>query len=148
MSYKHFIIIVAFIFFSSINSHKLLNAQGNEAASTIVKKIEFSGNKRISSSTIKTAIKTNVGDFYDPQAISQDVDAIWLLGFFDNIEVEVEPYGDGIKVIFLVLERPVVKNIVFVGNSSVSTKKNQRGSRNKRRGLFKALFTKIGRRQN
>ncbi|MHC4267979.1 MAG: outer membrane protein assembly factor BamA [Planctomycetota bacterium] len=124
MSQKHFIIIVAaFIFFFSINSHKLLNAQGNEGVSAVVKKIEFKGNSRISSSTVKAAIKTNVGDYYDPQAISQDVDAIWLLGFFDNIEVEVEPYGEGIKVIFLVSERPVIKNIFFVGNSDVKTKK-------------------------
>ena len=124
MSQKHFIIIVAaFIFFLSINSHKLLNAQGNEGVSAVVRKIEFKGNSRISSSTVKSAIKTNVGDYYDPQAISQDVDAIWLLGFFDNIEVEVEPYGEGIKVIFLVSERPVVKNIFFVGNSDVKTKK-------------------------
>ncbi len=125
MQYKQLIIvvIVAFLFLLSANNRQPLNAQGNEAASAVVKNIEFKGNNRISSSTVKAAIKTNVGDFYDPQAISQDVDAIWLLGFFDNIEVEVEPYGDGIKVIFLVSERPVVKNIFFVGNSDVKTKK-------------------------
>ena len=82
MQYKQFIIIiVAFLFLFSANNHKPLNAQGNEAVSAVVKNIEFKGNNRISSSTVKAAIKTNVGDFYDPQAISQDVDAIWLLGF-------------------------------------------------------------------
>ena len=45
------------------------------------------------------------------------------MGFFDNIEVEVEPYEDGVKVIFLVLERPVIKNIFFAGNDEVKTKK-------------------------
>ncbi len=124
MSYKQIkIVAIVFVVFLSLDSFKLLNAQGNEAASAVVKKIEFKGNDRVSSSTIKAAIKTNQGDIYDPKAISQDVDAIWLLGFFDNIEVEVEPYEDGVKVIFLVLERPVIKSIVFVGNDEVKTKK-------------------------
>ena len=96
MSYKQIkIVAIVFAVFLSLDSFKLLNAQGNEAASAVVKKIEFKGNDRVSSSTIKAAIKTNQGDIYDPKAISQDVDAIWLLGFFDNIEVEVEPYEDG-----------------------------------------------------
>jgi outer membrane protein insertion porin family len=124
MSHKHIkIFATVFIFFLLLDSHKLLNAQGNEAASAVVKKIEFKGNDRISSSAIKAAIKTDQGDIYDPQAISQDVDAIWLLGFFDNIEVEVEPYEDGVKVIFLVLERPVIRNIFFAGNDKVKTNK-------------------------
>jgi len=124
MTYKHIkIFAIVFVFFLFLDSHKLLNAQGNEGVSAVVKKIEFKGNDRISSSTIKAAIKTNQGDIYDPKAISQDVDAIWLLGFFDNIEVEVEPYEDGVKVIFLVLERPVIKSILFAGNGGVKTKK-------------------------
>lgn len=124
MSYKDFkILAIVFVVFFSLDSLKLLNAQGTETASAVVKKIEFKGNDRVSSSTIKAAIKTNQGDIYDPKAISQDVDAIWLLGFFDNIEVEVEPYEDGVKVIFLVLERPVIKSISFTGNDEVKTKK-------------------------
>ena len=124
MLHKYIIIFaIVFAIFFSLGSPKLLNAQGNEAVSAVVKKIEFKGNDRVSSSTIKAAIKTNQGDNYDQKAISQDVDAIWLLGFFDNIEVEVEPYEDGIKVIFLVLERPVIKSIFFAGNDEVKTKK-------------------------
>jgi outer membrane protein insertion porin family len=140
MLHKHIkIFVIVFVFFFSLDSHKLLNAQGNEAASAVVKQIEFKGNDRVSSSTIKAAIKTNQGDIYDPKAISQDVDAIWLLGFFDNIEVEVEPYEDGVKVIFLVLERPVIKSILFAGNGGVKTRKLRETIQ---------LFTKIGRRQN
>jgi outer membrane protein insertion porin family len=124
MPYKRIITFaIVIVLFLSLDSLRSLNAQGNEGVSTVVKKIDFRGNNRISSSAIKSAIKTNQGDIYDPKAISQDVDAIWLLGFFDNIEVEVEPYEDGVKVIFLVLERPVVKNIFFAGNDGIKTNK-------------------------
>ncbi|ODS30919.1 MAG: outer membrane protein [Candidatus Scalindua rubra] len=120
---KYKIVAIIVVIFFLLKDHIPLNAQENEAGKIIIKKIEFKGNRRISSSTIKAAIKTREGDIYEAQAISQDVDAIWLLGFFDNIEVEVEPYEDGIKIIFLVLERPVIKDIIFAGNTKVKTKK-------------------------
>ena len=144
MSYKHikiFAIVLALFF--TLDGVRILNAQGNEGVSAIVKKIEFKGNSRISSSTIKTAIKTNHGDIYDPKAISQDVDAIWLLGFFDNIEVEVEAYEDGVKVIFLVLERPVVRSIFFAGNDAVKTKKLREGIQIKEGDYLKRYLLKL-----
>jgi outer membrane protein insertion porin family len=144
MSCKYIIIVVAFVVFLPLKNYSTLNAQEDEAAQVIIKKIEFKGNHRISGSTINAAIKTHEGDFYDPQAISQDVDAIWLLGFFDNIEVEVEPYEDGIKIIFLVLERPVVKNINFAGNTKVKTKKLREAVELREGDYLKHYLLKLG----
>ncbi len=144
MLIKHIkISAIIFVFIFSIDGLKLLNAQVNQGGVSVVKKIEFKGNSRISSSTIKAAIKTNQGDIYDPQAISKDVDAIWLLGFFDNIEVEVEAYEDGVKVIFLVLERPVVRNIFFAGNDAVKTKKLRAGIQIKEGDYLKRYLLKL-----
>lgn len=89
----------------------------------VIKKIEISGNKRISSAAIKSTIATKEGDIYSSEAVGKDVDAVWSLGFFDSIDVEVEPSEDGIKIIFKVYERPVVKRIIFVGNNKISDKK-------------------------
>jgi outer membrane protein insertion porin family len=144
MSCKYIILAVAFVIFFPLKNYSLINAQENEAPQAIIRKIEYKGNHRISGNTIKAAIKTNEGDIYDPQAISQDVDAIWLLGFFDNIEVEVEPYQDGIKIIFLVLERPVVKNINFAGNDSIKTKKLREAIELKEGDYLKQYLLKLG----
>ncbi|MFQ5713104.1 MAG: outer membrane protein assembly factor BamA [Candidatus Scalinduaceae bacterium] len=123
MSCKYAFIALAFIIFLLLGSHVTLNAQETEETRPVIKKVEVKGNQRISTATIKSAVKIKEGDIYDPQAMSQDVDAIWLLGFFDNIEVEVEPYEDGIKLIFLVTERPVVRDVIFIGNRKIKTKK-------------------------
>ena len=144
MSCKYIILAVAFVIFLPLKNYSLINAQENEATQVIIKKIEFKGNHRISGNTINAAIKTNEGDIYDPQAISQDVDAIWLLGFFDNIEIEVEPYEDGIKIIFLVLERPVVKNINFTGNTKVKTKKLREAVELREGDYLKQYLLKLG----
>jgi outer membrane protein insertion porin family len=144
MSCKCIILAVAFVIFFPLKNYSLINAQENEAPQAIIRKIEYKGNHRISGNTIKAAIKTNEGDIYDPQTISQDVDAIWLLGFFDNIEVELEPYQDGIKIIFLVLERPVVKNINFAGNDSIKTKKLREAIELKEGDYLKQYLLKLG----
>lgn len=144
MSIKYIILAVAFVIFLPLQNYSLINAQENEAPHAIIRKIEFKGNHRISGNTIKAAIKTNEGDLYDAQAISQDVDAIWLLGFFDNIEVEVEPYEDGIEIIFLVLERPVVKNINFTGNTNVKTKKLREAVDLREGDYLKQYLVKLG----
>lgn len=99
-----------------------INAQEPSEERLIINKIEVKGCKRVSELSIKAATKIRAGDVYDPQSVGQDVDAIWSLGFFDNIEVEIEPYEDGILLVFLVTERPVVRNISFVGNRKISTK--------------------------
>jgi outer membrane protein insertion porin family len=142
MPYKRIkIFAIVLFFFFSLDGLKLLNAQGN--VSSVVKKIEFKGNDRINSSMIKAAIKTNQGDIYDPKAISQDVDAIWLLGFFDNIEVEVEAYEGGVKVIFLVLERPVIRSIFFAGNDAVKTQKLRQGIQIREGDYLKRYLLKL-----
>lgn len=95
----------------------------NTERNTVINKIEIKGNERISAAAIKSAVVTMEGDIYSSETISKDVDAIWSLGFFDSIEVEIEQFENGVNVIFVVYERPVVKRIVFEGNNKISEKK-------------------------
>lgn len=88
-----------------------------------IKKIEIKGNQRISTTAIRSSIRMKEGDPYDPQLVSQDVDAVWSLGFFDNIEVALEEMTDGLKVVFLVTERAVIDEIQFQGNKKIKAKK-------------------------
>lgn len=144
MSCKCVFVNLTFIIFFLLWSYISLNAQETEQTRPVIKKIEVKGNQRISTATIKSAIKIKEGDLYDPQAMSQDVDAIWLLGFFDDIEVEVEPYEDGIKLIFLVTERPVVKDIIFIGNKEIKTKNLEEVVELKRGDYLKHYLLKLG----
>ena len=144
MSYKYSVLTIIFIVFSLLRSNIPIGAQEVEDVRTIIKKIEIKGNQKISDATVKSAIKIKEGDIYDSQAVSQDVDAIWLLDFFDNIEVEVEPFKDGIKLIFLVTERAVVRDIIFVGNEKVKTKKLEEAIELKRGSYLKQYLRKLG----
>lgn len=101
----------------------VFSAAAQEKTTRIIKKIEIRGNHRISTVAIKSSIRVKEGDPYDPQLVSQDVDAIWSLGFFDNIEVALEEIPAGLKLVFLVTERAVIDEIQFQGNVKIKTKK-------------------------
>src|SRR3972149_7673796 len=101
-------IIVALVITLYFSYAKVVCAETQEKIVRIIKKFEIKGNQRISTTAIRSSIRVKEGDPYDPQLVSQDVDAIWSLGFFDNIEVELKEATDGLNLIFLVTERAVI----------------------------------------
>ncbi len=94
-------------------------AQTTEKSRTI-RKIDIKGNKRVGTAAIKGAVRLKEGDVYNPETVSLDVSSIWAMGYFDNVEVVLEDYEDGLKLTFLVAERPIIKAIIFEGNDALS----------------------------
>lgn len=110
----------------------------------IIRKIEIKGNKRIGTAAIKGAIRLREGDPYDPELVSQDVSSIWAMGYFDNVEVVLEDIEEGLKLTFLVTERPVITNIVFEGNEEVGDGKLRDVLEFRPRDYLKHYLVKLG----
>ena len=81
--------------------------------------VEVEGNKRIETDAIKRVIKIRPGDTYNLQNVSEDLKAIFAMGYFDDIQVEVESLPDGNKIIFKVKEKPTLRNVRIKGNKWV-----------------------------
>lgn len=88
------------------------------SAETIVKDIKIEGNKRIEKEAILKAVSTEVGSRYDPDLLSEDLEAVHKMGYFDDVRVEAEEEEeeDGMVIIFVVKENPSLRNIEFSGN--------------------------------
>ncbi len=121
----------------------VLHAQTPEKQIPVVRKIEIKGNQRISTTAIRSSIKVKEGDPYDPKLVSQDVDAIWSLGFFDNIEVALEEMPEGLGLAFLVTERSVIDEIQFQGNEKIKTKKLKKQIQIKEGDYIKQYLLKL-----
>jgi len=78
--------------------------------------VEIVGNKRIESDAIKMIIKTKPGDVYLSKSLSDDLKAVFAMGYFDDIRIESEDTPDGKKIIFRVKEKPTIRVIRFKGN--------------------------------
>jgi outer membrane protein insertion porin family len=86
-----------------------------------VRDIVVEGNRRIQSTAILNRVQTRIGDTFAPAALRDDVRSIFGLGFFDDVQVRTEEFEGGIRVIFVVVERPLLREVGFEGNSEVST---------------------------
>src|SRR3989338_9828401 len=96
-------IIVALVITLYFSYTKVVCAETQEKIVRIIKKFEIKGNQRISTTAIRSSIRVKEGDPYDPQLVSQDVDAILSFGVFDNIKGGLEDLTDWLNVFFFFL---------------------------------------------
>ena len=96
-----------------------LHAQDPGATVTAIK---IQGNKRVDSSTIFYYIKTEVGKPLSRPLIRKDIEQIYSLGQFTDIQVDTRAGKDGgVEVIFIVKEIPSVGEVTFVGNDELDS---------------------------
>ncbi len=110
----------------------------------IIRQIEIKGNKRIGTAAIKGSIRLREGDPYNPETVSQDVSSIWAMGYFDNVEVVLEDVVAGLKLTFLVTERPVIMAIIFEGNDEMGSGKLEDQLEFGQRDYLKHYLVKLG----
>lgn len=94
-------------------------AQAVENQELKVAAIEVSGNKMVSLAKITSKVKTRVNSAYNPNIVSDDVKRLYALGFFERVWVEEEKTEEGIKVIFKVIEKSLLKETIFKGNRRI-----------------------------
>ncbi len=93
------------------------------AYDTKVTLIEVQGNKRIETSTILAKIKTKEGEVFSPAVIREDIKALYQLGHFEDVQVRTEGFEKGLKIIFSIKEKPLIREITFEGNDELTTEK-------------------------
>ena len=77
--------------------------------------VRIVGNKRIEQDAIRRVIKTQVGDTLVAMNISDDLKAIYGMGYFDDVRVESEDVKGGKSIIFVVKEKPTIRHIYIKG---------------------------------
>lgn len=91
------------------------------AQSDLISEIDVTGNRRIPKETILARIFTHAGDVYDPAALERDFNSLWNTGYFQDINFSREQTPKGWRLIINVKEKPTIREINYVGLSSVST---------------------------
>ncbi|MGH7279031.1 MAG: outer membrane protein assembly factor BamA [Candidatus Rokuibacteriota bacterium] len=87
----------------------------------LIKDLTVEGNRRVQEAVILGRVKSTVGGTFNPALLSEDIRAIFRLGFFDDVRLRVEDFEGGVKVTFVVEERPFIRDIDFAGNAKLST---------------------------
>lgn len=85
--------------------------------------ISISDNTNVAENSIIGAMKLKAGDDFNDAAIQQDLQAIYALGNFYDVQANFIEVPAGIKVVYSVVEKTAVKDIVVKGNTKVSSEK-------------------------
>ncbi|MDD3656631.1 MAG: BamA/TamA family outer membrane protein [Atribacterota bacterium] len=105
-----FVIIVLILLFPFFNTAL---AQNNGKITAIVVR----DNEHIDTKFIVSLISSNIGDLFSKDKVQADMKAIFDLGYFQDVQVKLEPFRDGYRVVFQVKENAIIEDIVIEGST-------------------------------
>ncbi|MDP3766416.1 MAG: POTRA domain-containing protein, partial [Dehalococcoidia bacterium] len=87
--------------------------------------VEVRGANAIATETILAKVQTKPGGPYSESAVSEDIRRLFALGYFTDVRADVEELPEGLKLSFVVLEKPSVASVEFRGNRRIPKQKIQ-----------------------
>lgn len=86
-----------------------------------INKVLVEGNRKIENDAIIARIKSQVGQPYDSKVIREDIQNLFKLGYFYDVQFYKEGSDASPTVIIKVVEKPSIAEINFEGNSELKT---------------------------
>lgn len=88
-----------------------------------VKQLDIKGSRKIDEATIRFKLKTRVGEPFSLEKIREDVKTVYRLGFYDDVAVDAEVFEGGLKITFILTEKPTIREVKIRGNKQITTDK-------------------------
>lgn len=109
------------------------NLEERPTVSPPIVNIEVEGNQTVPAQAILEVVSTRIGDPLLEPRLRRDLQAIFDLGYFTDVRFATPTAPGGIRLVFRVLENPVVQGIEFRGNQVADSAK-----------LMEQIDTKVG----
>ncbi len=117
--------VAASLPFDTAPQVRIPETEAEKAEGSRIVSIEVSGNRRVAQDDVAGYLKEKTGEIFHVQLLTDDVRALWDAGFFDDIEVDLNRVDAGVRLRFLVRERPNIKAVEFEGNDEIESEKLQ-----------------------
>lgn len=101
----------------------LTPAFANDLTGKTVTDVAITGNSLVDTAAITNVIKVKSGQTLTADAVKQDMQSIYDLGYFFDVVANFTEVPEGVKVIYTVMENPVLQDIVIKGNNKVPADK-------------------------
>ena len=98
----------------------ILVGEGQADTVTVVK-VSFQGNRRIGGEAIRQVIAVKPGDPLDTAPFREDLKAIYRMGYFTDIQVDVTEVEGGVEVTYILTEKPTIRKIKISGNKEIDS---------------------------
>ncbi|OGQ22613.1 MAG: outer membrane protein assembly factor BamA [Deltaproteobacteria bacterium RIFCSPLOWO2_02_FULL_44_10] len=88
----------------------------------VIKDISFDGNIRTPEETILNTIGTKEGYPFDSERLRKDIQELYKLGQFSDVQVERFIVPAGVRLVYHFVENPLITKVVFTGNRKINDK--------------------------
>ena len=99
-----------------------------------IQHISVSGTQRVEQSTILTYVALREGDNYVPAEVDQALKTLYATGLFSDVRINFDPASAMLNI--AIVENPIVNQVVFEGNSKISSKDLTKEVQIKPRSVF------------
>lgn len=86
-----------------------------------IDEVRVVGTKKVEAEAILEKVSSKAGMVLDDHLLKRDIEAIYALRHFEEVEAHHEREGGRDVLVFKVKEKPIVSKIVFEGNNEVGT---------------------------
>jgi len=97
----------------------LLSIEVCAGAEEVIYRITLLGNVKVEEGVIRGAIKSREGGPFSAEQVREDLRSIFGLGYFSDVQVDIKSSPQGKEVIFIVVERPSIKEVLITGNQKL-----------------------------
>jgi outer membrane protein insertion porin family len=84
--------------------------------------VEVKGLRRIEEGALRSKLTQRIGEQLSQEKTTEDIKAIYRMGYFDDVKTELVPFEGGIKVQYIVKEKPTIIKVAFQGNKEFDDK--------------------------
>lgn len=107
--------ILAVVFILVKSNENALYSQAGRYLGQKIEAIDFKGNINVSSVSLYGKISMKVGSILTLRMLNDDLKTIMDDGSFSNVTIKGEPYKEGVRIIFVLEEKPKIADIKFKG---------------------------------
>lgn len=98
-----------------------LSERGKVDTSLLVNSVEFVGNQYVSREELAKLVPIKVGGYFSKNKIIEGHKNLIESGYFRDVIPDVVKSGNGVKIIYSVMENPVLNGVNIIGNTVYST---------------------------
>ena len=98
-----------------------LSERGKVDTSLLVNSVEFVGNQYVSKDELTKLVPVKVGGYFSKNKIIEGHKNLIESGYFRDVIPDVVKSGNGVKIIYSVMENPVLNGVNIIGNTVYST---------------------------
>jgi outer membrane protein insertion porin family len=81
--------------------------------------VKVEGTRRLEPFVVLSAVDLSRGDTLTSARVRRDLKSVFGTGFFDDVRVESRPVDGGVDLVFIVIEKPAVRQVLLEGHKKI-----------------------------